>query len=323
VRAIRLREFGGPDVLRLDPGAPDVRPGPGEARVRLEFAGVNFIDVYQRTGRYNVPMPFTPGNEGAGIVEEIGAGVTEVAPGDRVAFAMHAGSYAECAVVPAWKLVPVPQEIDSATAAAVMLQGMTAHYLTRSTYRLGPGDIALVHAAAGGVGQLLTQLASRLGARVIATVSTEEKAEIARSCGADDVVLYTREDFRAAVNRATDGVGVDVVYDSVGRTTFDGSLEVLRRRGMLVLYGQSSGPVEPLDPMRLARGGSLFLTRPNLADYVATREELLQRSADLFTWLADGSLRLQVHRIYSLEDAADAHRDLESRRTVGKLLIRI
>ena len=323
MRAIRVHEFGGPDALRLDHDAPDVHPGHGEARVRIEYAGVNFIDVYQRSGAYPLPLPFVPGNEGSGTVDEIGEGVTEVAPGDRVAFAMHTGSYGEHVVVPAWKLVPVPDAIDSATAAAVMLQGMTAHYLTHSTYPLHPGDIALIHAAAGGVGRLITQMAKRLGARVIATVSTEQKAEIARAAGADDIVFYTREDFRDAVRRITGGAGVNVVYDSVGRATFDGGLEVLRRRGMLVLFGQSSGAVEPLDPQRLARGGSLFLTRPTLADYAATREELLQRAGSLFQWLADDALRLHIHQTYPLSAAAEAHRELEARRTVGKSLIRI
>jgi NADPH2:quinone reductase len=321
MKAIRVYHNGGPEVLRLE--AVDVpEPGPGEVRVRIEFAGVNYIDVYHRTGLYPVPTPFIPGNEAAGTVDAVGPGVEEVKPGDRVAYAMELGSYAEYAVVPASKLVPVPDDVELSTAAAVLLQGMTAHALTHSTFPLQEGHTALVHAAVGGVGHLLVQMAKKRGARVIATVSTEEKARLASELGADDVILYTREDFREAVRRLTDGRGVDVVYDSVGQSTFEGSLGSLRPRGYLVLYGQSSGPVPPFDPAVLGRRGSLFLTRPVLSHYVAEREELLRRAGDLFRWLGTGELRMRIDRILPLAEAAEAHRALEGRQTMGKLLLR-
>lgn len=321
MKAIRVYHNGGPEVLRLE--AVDVpEPGPGEVRVRIEFAGVNYIDVYHRTGLYPVPTPFIPGNEAAGTVDAVGPGVEEVKPGDRVAYAMEIGSYAEYAVVPASKLVPVPDDVESSTAAAVLLQGMTAHALTHSTFPLQEGHTALVHAAVGGVGHLLVQMAKRRGARVIATVSTEEKARLASELGADEVILYTREDFREAARRLTDGRGVDVVYDSVGQATFEGSLGSLRPRGYLVLYGQSSGPVPPFDPAVLGRRGSLFLTRPVLSHYVAEREELLRRAGDLFRWLGTGELRMRIDRILPLAEAAEAHRALEGRQTMGKLLLR-
>lgn len=321
MRAIRVHHNGGPEVLRLE--AVDVsEPGPGEVRVRIAFAGVNYIDVYHRTGLYPIPTPFIPGNEAAGTVDAVGAGVEEVKPGDRVAYAMEIGSYAEYAVVPASKLVPVPDEVELSTAAAVLLQGMTAHALTHSTFPLQEGHTALVHAAVGGVGHLLVQMAKKRGARVIATVSTEEKAVLASKLGADDVILYTREDFRDAVRRLTDGRGVDVVYDSVGQSTFEGSLGSLRPRGYLVLYGQSSGPVPPFDPGVLGRRGSLFLTRPVLSHYVAEREELLRRAGDLFRWLGTGELRMRIDRILPLAEAAEAHHALEGRQTMGKLLLR-
>ncbi len=320
MRAIRLSEHGGPEVLRAEE-VPAPEPGPGQARVRMAFAGVNFIDVYHRTGLYPVRLPFTPGMEGAGTVDAVGPEVEEIAPGARVAYAMQPGAYAELAVVPAWKLVAVPEGIDLSTAAAVLLQGMTAHYLVESTYRLGQGEAALVHAAAGGVGLLLVQLAKRRGARVLATVSTDEKAELARDAGADEVVLYTREDFREAARRFTGGRGVQVVYDSVGKDTFDGSLDCLAPRGYLVLFGQSSGPVAPFDAGVLARKGSLFLTRPALADHARDPAELSWRAGDLFRWLSEGALRVRVDRVLPLERAADAHRLLEGRQTKGKVLL--
>ncbi len=320
MKAIRVHSFGGPEVLTYEE-IPLPEPGPGEARVRIEAAGVNFIDIYHRTGQYRGQLPMILGMEAAGVVDAVGAGVTEVRPGDRVAYAMQQGSYAEYAIVPAWKLVPVPDEIDGRSAAAVMLQGMTAHYLTHSTYPLQPGDTALVHAAAGGVGLLLVQLAKRRGARVIGTVSTEEKARLAREMGADEVILYTQADFEAEVRRLTQGRGVDVVYDSVGRATFDKSLNCLRPRGYLVLYGQSSGAVPPLDPQVLNAKGSLFLTRPSLGHYAATREELLGRAGDLFRWMAAGELVVRVDQTYPLAEAAAAHRYMEGRQTRGKVLL--
>jgi NADPH2:quinone reductase len=319
-RAIRVPKTGGPDEIRLE-RVPLPEPGPGQARVRIAFAGVNFIDVYHRTGLYPLPLPLTPGSEAAGIVDAVGEGVTEVRVGDRVAYAMQVGSYADHAVIDAWKLVPVPAEVSLDLAAAVMLQGMTAHYLTHSTVALGEGQVALVHAAAGGVGLLLTQIAKRRGATVIGTVSTDEKARLARDAGADHVVRYTSESFKDVARRVTGGRGADVVYDSVGRTTFEESLDSLRPRGYLVLFGQSSGPVPPLDPGLLARKGSLFLTRPTLAHYIADRRELLGRAADLFSWMAGGQLSVRVDRVLPLEQAAEAHRLLESRAIAGKLLL--
>ena len=320
MKAVRVHSFGGPEVLSYEE-VPLPEPGSGEARVKIEAAGVNFIDIYHRTGQYRGQLPMVLGMEAVGVVDMVGAGVTEVRPGDRVAYAMQQGSYAEYAIVPAWKLVLVPDEIDSRLAAAVMLQGMTAHYLTHSTYPLQPGDTALVHAAAGGVGLLLVQLAKRRGARVIGTVSTEEKARLAREMGADEVIVYTQSDFEAEVRRLTDGRGVDVVYDSVGKATFDKSLNCLRPRGYLVLYGQSSGAVPPLDPQVLNIKGSLFLTRPSLGHYAATREELLERANDLFQWMAAGELVVRVDQTYPLAEAAAAHRYMEARQTKGKVLL--
>jgi NADPH2:quinone reductase len=296
-------------------------PGPGEARVRIEAAGVNFIDIYHRTGLYPNPLPFTPGIEGAGTVEAVGPGVTEVRVGDRVAYALSLGAYAEYAVVPAWRLVPIPDGIAPSVAAAAMVQGMTAHYLTHSTYPLRPGDTALVHAAAGGTGLLIVQMAKLRGARVIGTVSTPEKAQRAREAGADHVILYTQSDFEAEVKRLTEGRGVDVVYDSVGRMTFEKSLNCLRPRGLLVLFGQSSGPVPPLDPLQLSTKGSLFLTRPHLMHYVATREELLERARAVFQWIQEGRVRIHIERVFPLSEAAAAHRTLAERRSTGKLLL--
>jgi NADPH2:quinone reductase len=304
MKAIQVGTPGGPDRLVLtDIERPS--PGPDDVLVRLEAIGVNFIDVYHRTGLYKMPLPFTPGMEGAGTVESIGDRVIEWQPGERVAWAMTAGAYAEYAKVPASKLVRVPEGVDTRTAAALMLQGMTA----------------LIHAAAGGAGLLTVQLAKRHGARVFGTVSTEAKAELARDAGADEVILYTQQDFEAETKRLTGERGVDVVYDSVGATTFDKSLNSLRPRGTLVLFGQSSGPVPPFDAGILNQKGSLYLTRPSLGHYVLTREELLWRSDELFTAILDGSLKVRIDRTYPLADAAQAHQDLESRKTTGKLLL--
>ena len=320
MHAVQLQSHGGPEVLEyVDLALPE--PLPGEARVALEAVGVNFIDIYYRTGAYKAELPLIPGQEGAGRVDAVGEGVTDIAVGDRVAYAMHTGAYAEHATVPASKLVPIPEQVGTAVAAAAMLQGMTAHYLTHSTYPVKPGDQVLVHAAAGGAGLLLCQIAKRLGARVIGTVSTEEKAGLAREAGADEVILYTEQDFVRETRRLTDGAGVHVVYDSVGKTTLDGSLNVLRPRGYLVLFGQSSGAAEPLDPQVLNARGSLFLTRPTLGHYVQNRDELLWRANDLFNWIAAGELSVRVDRTFPLAEAAEAHRALESRQTTGKLLL--
>jgi NADPH2:quinone reductase len=320
MKAIRVHTRGGPEVLRIE-DISDPAPGPGEALVRVEAAGVNFIEVYQRVGLYSMPLPFTPGGEGAGTVIAIGAGVTTVRVGDRVASQELRGGYAELAVAAADRLITLPDAIDAHTGAAVMLQGMTAHYLATSTYPLGHGDWCLVHAAAGGVGLLLCQIAARRGARVIGTVSTAAKEALAREAGAHEVIRYTEQDFVAEVRRLTGNRGVQVVYDSVGRTTFDGSLDSLARRGMLVLFGQSSGPVPPIDPQILNRKGSLYLTRPSLGAYVATREELVSRASDILGWIGTGSLKVRIDRAYPLAQAADAHRALEARATMGKVLL--
>lgn len=320
MKAVRVHKYGGPEVLTNE-DIPVPEPKTGEARVKIEAIGLNFIDIYHRIGLYPLKTPFTVGMEGAGIVDAVGDGVTEVKKGDRVAYAMIPGAYAEYAIVPAAKLAPLPANIDVKSAAALMLQGMTAHYLTHSTYALKPGDTALVHAAAGGVGLLLIQIAKMLGATVIGTVSTEAKAELAKQAGADEVILYTQSDFLAEVKKLTDGRGVHVVYDSVGATTFDKSLDCLRPRGYLVLFGQSSGPVQPFDPGKLAAKGSLFLARPTLAHYTLTRAELLQRSGDLFNWTAAGKLRLRIDKTFSMAEAAEAHRQLEGRKTTGKVVL--
>ncbi len=320
MKAIRVHQPGGPDQLRIDE-APTPKPGEEDVLVKIEASGVNFIDVYHRTGLYKMPLPFTPGMEGAGVVEVVGERVIEWQPGDRVAWAMTPGSYAEYAVVPARKLVRVPEGVETRTAAALMLQGMTAHYLTRSTFPLKSGDTALVHAAAGGAGLLITQLAKNVGARVFGTVSTQAKAKLAKDAGADEVILYTEQDFEIETKRLTHNKGVDVVYDSVGVTTFEKSLNCLRPRGTLVLFGQSSGPVPPFDPGILNQKGSLYLTRPTLAHYVLTREELIWRSDELFTAVLDRKLNLRIDTTYPLAEAAQAHRDLESRKTTGKLLL--
>lgn len=320
MKAIRVHQHGGPESMVLD-DVPVPVPGPQQALVRLRVSGVNFIDVYFRTGAYKAEQPTALGSEAAGIVEAVGSEVTGLAPGDRVAYAMARGSYAEYAVVPSAQLVKLPDGVTFDQGAAAMLQGMTAHYLTRSTFPLKGGDTCLVHAAAGGAGLLIVQLAKAAGARVIGTVSTQAKADLALANGADHVIRYTAEDFEAVVKQLTGNRGVDVVYDSVGKTTFDKSLSCLRPRGMMVLFGQSSGPVPPVDPNILNPKGSLFLTRPSLAHYVLTRDELLWRSGEVLDAVASGRLRLRIDRTYPLAQAADAHRALESRATTGKLLL--
>jgi NADPH2:quinone reductase len=320
MRAIRVESYGGPEVLRIAE-VPTPEPGAGQVRVKLAAAGVNFIDTYHRTGAYKGTLPFTPGSEGAGVVDAVGPGVTEFRPGDHVASPTMNGTYAEYALAAADRLVPVPQGVDLRVAAAALLQGCTAHYLSYSTFPLDPGKTALVHAAAGGVGRLLTQIATQLGARVLATAGSEEKAALARSAGADAVILYTEEDFEAETRKLTGGVGVDVVYDSVGKTTFDKSLGCLRPRGYLVLFGQSSGAVPPVDPQVLNAKGSLFLTRPTLVHYIATRDELLWRATDIFTWITQNQLEVRIDYEFPLAEAAAAHRYLEERQTKGKVLL--
>jgi NADPH2:quinone reductase len=320
MKAIHVKEPGGPDRMELV-DVPTPAPGPGQALVRVAASGVNFIDVYFRTGLYKADAPITLGSEAAGTVEAVGSDVTLVAPGDRVAYAMVRGSYAEYAVVPAEKLVKLPDTVDFQSAAAAMLQGMTAHYLTHSTFPLAPGQTCLVHAAAGGAGRLIAQMAKARGARVLGTVSSGEKAAIAAAAGVDHTINYTETEFDTEVRRITAGNGVDVVYDSVGKTTFEKSLASLRPRGMLVLFGQSSGPVGPFEPQVLNTRGSLFLTRPSLAHYMLTSEELLWRAGDVLTAVERGTLNLRIDKTYPLADAASAHRDLESRRSTGKLLL--
>jgi NADPH2:quinone reductase len=320
MRAIQVFETGGPEKMLLVK-TPMPYPGPKEALVRVAASGVNFIDVYFRTGLYKAEIPIALGCEGAGTVERVGAEVTEIAPGDRVAWALPRGSYAEYALVPAWQLVKLPDSLDFQTAAAVMVQGMTAHYLTHSTCALKPGDSCLVHAAAGGAGGLIAQMAKMRGARVFGTVSTEEKAAVARENGVDEVILYTRTEFDVEVRRLTNGRGVDVVYDSVGQSTFAKSLNCLRPRGLVALFGQSSGPVPPFDLNTLNGKGSLFVTRPSLGHYALTREELLWRAGDVLGWIASGKLHPRIERAYPLAEAAEAHRALEGRKTAGKLLL--
>ena len=323
MKAIRVHNYGGPEVLEYG-DAPEPKAGKGEAIVRIVAAGVNFIDIYFRSGLHKAPqLPFTPGQEGAGTVSSIGEGVTEVKAGDRVAYAMTQGSYAEFALAPAWKLVKLPDDVDFKTGAAIMLQGMTAHYLTHATFPLKPGDRALVHAGAGGVGLLLTQVAKKLGATVYATVGSEAKGELARGAGADEVILYAKQDFEAEVKRLTGGRGVEVVYDSVGATTFDKSLNCLKPRGCMVLYGQSSGPVSAFDPAILGAKGSLFFTRPSLTHYSATREEILARTSDLFRWLRSGELKFKVDHVWPLAEASKAHEALGGRSTTGKVVLTV
>jgi NADPH2:quinone reductase len=321
MKAIRVHEYGGPEVLKYE-DVPMPEAGKGDAVVKIAAAGVNFIDIYFRTGLNKAAqLPFTLGQEGAGTVSAAGQGVTEVKAGDRVAYAMTPGSYAEYAVVPAWRLVKLPDDMDFKSGAAIMLQGMTAHYLTHSTFPLKAGHKALVHAGAGGMGLLLTQVAKKLGATVYATVGSEAKAELSRGAGADEVIIYSKEDFEAEVKRLTGGGGVDVVYDSVGATTFEKSLSCLRPRGYMVLYGQSSGPVRPFDPSILVAKGSLFLTRPTLAHYSASRDEILSRTADLFRWFSGGDLKVKADHVFPLAEAAKAHEELSGRRTTGKVVL--
>jgi NADPH2:quinone reductase len=320
MKAVRVHQYGGLEALKYEEVAVP-EPGEGEALIKIEAVGVNFIDIYHRIGRYQGTLPLTLGQEAAGVVDAVGPNVTDVRPGDRVAYASVQGSYAEYAVAPAWRLVPIPEKVDAQHAAAILIQGMTAHYLTFSTYPLKKGDTALVHAAGGGTGQLLVQIAKMRGARVIGTVSTEEKAALAREAGADEVILYTQTDFESEVKRLTNGAGVDVVYDSVGKDTFDKSLNCLRRRGMMVLYGASSGAVPPLDPQVLNAKGSIYLTRPFLAHYTADRAELLGRVNDLFNWIAAGELKVRIDKTFPLAEAAEAHRYLEGRQSKGKILL--
>ena len=322
MRAMRIHQPGSAEAIREE-RIERPTPGPGEALVRVEFAGVNFIDVYKRSGAYKIPLPSTLGEEAAGVVESVGAGVSEVKPGDRVAWASILGAYAEYAVVKSARLVPVAAGVETKVAAAIMLQGMTAHYLASSLFPLKAGDRCLVHAAAGGVGLLLVQIAKRRGAFVIGTAGSAEKAALARNAGADEVIVYTEKDFVAEAKRITGGQGVNVIYDSVGNTTFLPGLDVIAPRGMMALFGQSSGPVAPLDPQVLNQKGSLFLTRPTLAHYVATREELLWRAKDLFDWIGRGELSVTIGAEYPLADVAEAHRALEGRRTTGKVVLRI
>ena len=320
MKAIQVKETGGPEQLQLV-DIPKPQPGPKDALVKIAASGVNFIDVYHRIGLYKVDLPAVLGMEAAGVIEDVGKEVTEVHPGDRVAYAMARGSYAEYAVVPAWQLVKIPDGIGLNSAAAAMLQGMTAHYLTHSTFHLKSGDTCLVHAAAGGAGRLIVQMAKMAGARVLGTTSTEAKAEIARQAGIDEVIFYTKQDFEVEVKRLTGGRGVDVVYDSVGAPTYMQGLNCLRPRGMMVLFGQSGGKVPPIDPTILNTKGSLFLTRPSLAHYCANREELLWRAGDVLQWIASGKLKLAIDRTYPLAQVAQAHRDMESRATAGKILL--
>jgi NADPH2:quinone reductase len=320
MKAIQVQRPGGPEVLELV-DVPVPEPKPNEAVVKLAASGVNFIDVYQREGRYKVPLPFVLGQEGAGVVTAVHSNVKSVKAGDRVAWTGLLGGYAEYSAVPADRLVEIPKGVTDQQAAATMLQGMTAHYLCHDTYPLKRGETALVHAAAGGVGLLLVQMAHNLGACVLATVSTEEKAKLAREAGADEIILYTKSDFEAETRRLTNGQGVHVVYDSVGKTTFEKGLNVLRPRGMMVLFGGSSGAVPPFDLIALSQKGSLYVTRPTLVHYIATREELMSRSGAVFAMISSGKLKLRIAHTYPLAEAQRAHRDLEGRKTTGKLLL--
>ncbi|HZC07177.1 MAG TPA: quinone oxidoreductase [Ktedonobacterales bacterium] len=322
MRAIQIEQPGGPEVLKMVE-APIPEPGPGQARVKMAAAGLNFIEIYQRMGQYKLPLPFTPGGEGAGVVDAVGSGVTEVQVGDRVATSAFMGAYAEYAIANAWQLAKVPEGVDLKVAAASMLQGMTAHYLSHSTYPLKQGEPALIYAAAGGVGGLLTQMAKMLGARTLCTVGSESKVAEARSLGADEVILYRQVDIAQEVRRLTDGKGVPVVYDSVGKDTFDASLDSLARRGYMVLYGQSSGPVEPVNPQILNSKGSLFLTRPTLVHYIATPEEFRSRSGALLGWISEGKLRVRIARTFPLAQAGDAQAYLASGQAMGKILLEI
>ena len=320
MKSIRVNEFGSFEVLSYeDIETPE--PKENEARVKLEAMGVNYIDIYQRTGLYPNDLPFTPGMEGAGTIDEISDNEFELKKGDRVAYAMNIGSYAEYVIAPPWKLVKIPDQIDAKTAAACMLQGMTAHYLTHSTFKLNRNHTLLLHAAAGGVGLLLTQIAKKVGASIIGTCSSDEKGKLAKAAGADHLINYKEKSFEEEVKKITKNKGVDVVYDSVGKATFNGSLNCLKPRGMLVSFGQSSGAVPDFNPGILSQKGSLFLTRPTLADYASSREELLQRTNDLFSWIKSGDLKIRIHKTYPLDKVQEAHKDIESRKTSGKLLL--
>jgi NADPH2:quinone reductase len=319
MKAVQISTYGGPEVMKYQ-DVPDPAPGEGQALVQIQAVGVNFTDTYSRSGVNPPQLPWIVGVEGAGTVQKVGPGVTNVKEGDLVAYSSSPGSYAELAVVPAWRLIKMPQGLDAKAGAAAMLQGMTAHYLCHSTYKVQPGDRVLVHAGAGGVGLLLIQMVKRLGGYVFSTVSTDAKAQLAKGAGADHVILYTQQDFADEVKKATDGKGVQAVYDAVGKTTFDKSISCLARRGYMVLYGQASGPVPPMDP-RILGNGSLFLTRPGLGDYTTTRDELEQRASDVLGWVKAGELKLRVEHVFPLSEAAEAHRQLESRSTTGKLLL--
>lgn len=320
MKAIQVSQTGGPEVLALV-DVPEPKPKPNEALVQIKAAGVNFIDVYFREGRYPAQLPFINGQEGAGVVTEVGSEVKMFKPGDRVAYTGSLGSYAEFAAVPESRLVKIPDGLDFEQAAAAMLQGMTAHYLLHSTYKLQAGETTLIHAAAGGVGRLLVQMAKKIGARVIGTAGTKEKAQLALDAGADECILYTEADFETETRRLTDGKGVNVVYDGVGKATFEKGLNVLVPRGYMVLFGGSSGAVPPFDLITLSQKGSLFITRPTLVHYTAARDELEWRASDVLGWIAAGELKLRIHKAYPLVEAPQAHRDLEGRRTTGKLLL--
>jgi NADPH:quinone reductase len=320
MKAVFIEQTGGPDVLKFG-DFPTPQPAPGQALIKVAASGVNFIDTYQRGGLYKVPLPAVLGSEGSGTVEAVGEGVTSVKPGDRVTWAMARGSYADYAAVPAAVLIPLPDHVDFTQAAAVMLQGMTAHYLTHSTFPLKPGHTALIHAAAGGTGGLMVQMAKMLGARVIGTAGSPEKAEIARGDGADEVILYRDHDFAEETRRLTSGAGVDVVYDSVGASTFSKSLDCLKPRGMMASFGNSSGPAPAVEPLTLMQKGALFLTRPTLAHYSATREELEWRAGDILRWIQEKKLTVRIGNSYPLSETAQSHRDLEGRQTAGKLIL--
>jgi len=321
MRAIRVHSTGGPEVLAYEADVPTPQPGAGEVLIKVSVAGVNFVDVYNRVGRYPQTLPFTPGVEAAGVVETVGAGVTEFKPGDKVACYIGSGCYAEYVVAPVARVVAIPAGLDDKAAIAGLVQGLTAHFLSHDTYPIKSGDTVLIHAAAGGVGLVLTQMAKRLGAHILATVSTEAKAQLAREAGADEVILYSQVDFESEVKRLTDGKGVACVYDSVGKTTFDKSLNCLRPLGYMVLYGASSGAVPPFDPITLMGKGSLFLTRPTLAHYIATPDIMRKRTDEVFGWIASGALKVRAEHTYPLAEVAQAHRDLEARATTGKLLL--
>ena len=319
MKAVQITEFGGPEVMKYQ-DLSDLSPGDGQALVQIEAIGVNYTDTYSRSGVNPTALPWVVGVEGAGVVKQVGTNVTQVSEGDAVVYCGIAGSYAEQAIVPADRLIKIPQGLDSKASAAAMLQGMTAHYLCHSTYQVKQGDKVLVHAGAGGVGLLLIQMVKRLGGYVFSTVSTEAKAQLAKEAGADEVILYTSQDFAEEVNKSTNGQGVEVVYDAVGQTTFDGSISSLARRGYMVLYGQASGPVPPVDP-RVLGNGSKFLTRPGLGDYTVTRQELEQRAGDVLGWVKSGELKLRIEHVMALSEASEAHRQLESRLTTGKVVL--